>query len=460
MISINNLGIRRQDSPEISEKIAATTLNTIREILPDCMIKQVCEQIGYSYRNRILCPVVTVLHMILAAIWPEESFNAGWQVLWTAASSRFHELKGKSPSRASVSKARARLPLVLWDKLFACLSQKAQEMAEDFAYWRGHRIVLLDGTCVSMADKPDLFKTFGINTGYHGKGRYPLARIATLCMANTMTVISYALGRYDQSETALAFSILNTLKKGDLVVADRYFAAAHFYHYYTSLGLEFLTRAHQRLKISRIKPVYSYSRYDFLGWLKINKNYREKDACLAEKILVRFIRVTVRIRGKRRVIWLVTSLLDDKRYPAAEVVELYGRRWRIETLFRELKVRLSADVLRSQSSDGVRKEVAARFVALNIVHTIMLESALRYNVDPTRISFVHAVRAILMFSPALACEVIFKLPKIYDAMLLEIASQIVPQRPGRNEPRAVRRDRKHYPALRVTRAEWRKQYAA
>jgi hypothetical protein len=459
-MSKSNIGIWPQDPPEISEKIAATTLNCIREVLPDCMVKQACEQIGYRYRSRILSPVVTVLHMILTAIWPEESFNASWQVLWTTVSSRFTELKGKSPTRASVSKARARLPLSLWDKIFAYLSQKAQEIAKDLAYWRGHRIVLLDGTCVSMPDRPELFETFGINTGYHGKGRYPLARIVTVCLANTMTVIRYALGRYDQSETALAFSIFNTLKKGDLVVADRYFAAAHFYCYYKSLALEFLTRAHQRLKMSRIKPVHSYSRNDFLGWLKINKNYREKDTYLAEKILVRFIQATVRIRGQRQVIWLVTSLLDDRQYPAPEIVEIYGRRWRIETLFRRLKVRLSADVLRSHSPDGVRKEVAARFVALNIVATIMLESALRHNVDPMRISFVRAVRAILMFSPALACEAIFKLPQIYDAMLLEIASELVPQRPGRNEPRAVRRQRKHYPALRVTRAEWRKRYAA
>ena len=65
-----------------------------------------------------------------------------------------------------------------------------------------------------------------------------------------------------------------------------------------------------------------------------------------------------------------------------------------------------------------------------------------------------------MFSPALACEPIFKLPQIYDALLLEIAAHLVPERLGKNEPRAVRRERKHYPALRRTRAEWRKRYAA
>ena len=165
----------------------------------------------------------------------------------------------------------------MWEKLFAYVSETAQAWGEAFAYWRGHRVVLLDGTCVSMPDEPALFETFGVNTGYHGQGRYPLARVATLCLAGTMTVIAYALGGYWQSEWALALTILGTLRKGDLLIADRYFAAAHYYWQYQSLGLEFLTRTHQRLIVSRIKRVQSYSRNDFLGWLTINKSYRKKD---------------------------------------------------------------------------------------------------------------------------------------------------------------------------------------
>ena len=258
-----------------------------------------------------------------------------------------------------------------------------------------------------------LFETFGVNTGYHGKGRYPLARVATLCLAGTMTVIAYALGGYCQSEWALALTILGTLRKGDLLIADRYFAAAHYLLAYQSLGLEFLTRTHQCLIISRIKRVQSYSRNDFLGWLTINKHYRKRNRTLPEHLLVRFVQATVRIRGKRQVIWLATSLLDAKEYPAAEIVRLYGRRWRIETAFEQLKVRLSADVLRSHSPDGVRKEFAARCIALNLVHSILLEAASIHHVDPMRISFAHAVRAILIFSPALACEPFVRLRQIY-----------------------------------------------
>jgi len=91
----------------------------------------------------------------------------------------------------------------------------------------------------------------------------------------------------------------------------------------------------------------------------------------------------------------------------------------------------------------------------------MLEAAIdNDDVDPIRISFVYAVRTIVMFTPALATEPIWKLPKIYKAMLAEIAAHLVPERPGRNEPRAVTRERKHYPKLKTTREVWRNSYAA
>jgi hypothetical protein len=460
MLSAESFGICGPNAPTISEKIVASTLNAIQQLLPENKIEEFCTEVAYTWRDRVLPPAVTVLHMILAALWPEESFNASWQVQWAAATSRHPELAGQSPSRGTVSNARQRLPLALWEKLFAYVSETAQAWGEAFAYWRGHRLVLLDGTCVSMPDEPALFEAFGAQTGYHGKSRYPLARVATLCLAGTMTVIAYALGGYRQSEWALALTILGTLRKGDLLIADRYFAAAHYYWRYQSLGLEFLTRTHQRLIVSRIKRVQSYSRNDFLGWLTINKNYRKKDRTLPEHLLVRFVQATVRIGGTRRVIWLATSLLDAREYPAAEIVQLYGRRWRIETAFEQLKVRLSADVLRSHSPEGIRKEFAARCIALNLVHSILLEAASLHHVDPMRISFAHAVRAILIFSPALACEPVLRLRQIYRALICEIAHHLVPERPGRIEPRAVRREHKHYPALKETRAEWRSRYAA
>lgn len=461
MMSKKHIGTPADNSTAISEQFQQVTFNAIRKTLPDRMIVETCAEVGHRFRRRKITPIITVLHMIVSALWPEESFNACWQVLWDTFVSWFPHIPSKCPSRGRVAEARARLPLALWQTLFQRISRQAQRLSEPYDRWKGHRVVLADGTCVSMARQPELVKTFGINTGYHGKGRYPLARLLTLCLSETMTIIEYALGGYRDGESTLLFGLLPRLQKGDLLLADRHFAAAHFYVRYRSLGLEFLTRAHQCLKVSRIKRRISYAANDFVGRVNINTIYRRKDPSLPAWIEVRFIKASLRVRGCRRVVWFATSLLNAQAYPAADVIDLYARRWRIETLLREVKINLSTDVLRSQSPDGIRKEIAARLIALNVVRSIMLEAAITQGIeDPLRISFVHAVRAIISFGPALSRVPLAMIWPVYNAMLTEIAAHCNPERPGRLEPRAICRERKHYPSLRITRAEWRARHAA
>ena len=441
---------------DIRGKLQTTTLNTIRKVLPDRAIEDACRAAGLLFRNRLLPPMVTVLHMVLAAFWPEASFAASLQVMWDAMVSRLPGASGRSPSSGSVAKARKRLSLGFWSTLFAWLSERCQVASARWAAWRGHRVVLLDGTCVSMPDGPALHEAFGSIRD----GKYPLMRIVTAALAHTATIISYAVGRYHEGETTLAARALDGLRAGDLIVADRLFAGAALYVGYLRRRLEFVTRMHQRLKVDRLIRLARFGPGDFLTELTIPGPYRRRDPSLPKRVRVRLISAVVRIRGKRTVLWLATSLLDAEAYPATEIVALYACRWRIETLFGQLKVTLKADVLRSLTPDGVKKELAARMVALNVVRMIMLESASAHGEDPLRLSFVHAVRAVMVFAPAMATAPVWKLPEIYEAMLKEIASHRIPLRPGRNEPRAVRREHHHYPTLRTTRRLWRLRHAA
>lgn len=457
----DTIGQTASATVKIPDALERVTVNSIRNIVSDDLVEQTCQEVGYRFRRRKLTPVVTVLHMLLAALWPEESFNACWQVLWDTLVSWFPQFRGRSPSRRRVADARNRLPLPLWKRLFEKVSQQAQQRSEGYDSWNGHRVVLVDGTCLSMIRTPELVEAFGVNNGHHGRGRYPLARLVTVCLAGTMTILDYALGRYHQGEWSLLSSILGSLRPGDLLLGDRHFAGAPLYVYYRNHGLEFLTRAHQCLKIARVKRILRYTSEDFLGRLNINKLHRRRDPSLPTHIEVRFLKAVLRIRGRRQTVWFTTSLLDPGRYPAEQIIALYAQRWRIETLFREVKITLSADVLRSQSPDGIRKEVAARLTALNVVRILMLEAAATAQIkDPLRISFVSAVRAILSFSPALGHAPLAAVPVIYQAMLIEIAHHVNPDRPGRLEPRAVRRDHKNYPSLRITRALWKARHHA
>jgi Transposase DDE domain len=460
-MSTVSVGTSAPKGTTFSENFERVTFNAIRNVLPDEAILAACREENHVYRERKITPVLTVLHMLLAAIWPEESFQASWSVMWETCVSHCPWAQGSCPSRGSLADARRRLPTEVWQRLFTWVREQAEAASAAFDGWHGHRVVLADGTCVSMADQPELKEAFGVNTGRHGTGRYPLARVVTLCLAGTRVILNYALGRYDQGEVALTFPLLGSLRPGDVLLADRHFAGAHYYVRYQRHGLEFLTRIHQCLKIARIKRQCEYNSADFIGKLLVNKKYRRADPSLPTSLRVRFLQASLSIRGRRQKVWFATSLLDAERYPATELIALYAQRWRIETLLREVKIDLSADVLRSQTPPGIRKEMIARLVALNLVRTLILQAAQVGDIDPLRISFVETLRTVLSFSAALASAPLLELPELHHAMLAEIAGHVIPERPGRLEPRSLTRERKHYPTLRrQTRAQWRARHAA
>jgi hypothetical protein len=128
--------------------------------LSNALIEKTADEAGYNFRKRLITPIVTVLHMVLAAIWPEESFVASWQVLWAGVVANFPGVAGYCPSRGSVAKARNRLPLKFWQILFDKTSLLAQQFSRNYDTWKNHRVVLLDGTCLSMPDEPLLRNEF------------------------------------------------------------------------------------------------------------------------------------------------------------------------------------------------------------------------------------------------------------------------------------------------------------
>lgn len=103
------IGKDASSSSGISSALQQVTLNSVRKILPDAVIERAARHCGHTYRSRVLSPVVTVLHMILASLWPEESFQASLQLLWDNFVGAFPTLQRRSPSSGSLAKARARL---------------------------------------------------------------------------------------------------------------------------------------------------------------------------------------------------------------------------------------------------------------------------------------------------------------------------------------------------------------
>jgi len=439
----------RSELESVRGKIQASQMNALRDILPDEQIHSACRDAGHEFRSRLLTPVVTVFHMIAAALWPENSFRSAWQ---SSGAPRV--------SSGSLADARARLPLGVMAALFDKVTAAAQALCEPLVRWRGHRVVNVDGFCSSMEDNPELHEAFGTSNGKHGVARYPLARVVVAAFMHTMVAVSYAVGRYRDSEQALMRQVLPKLRAGDLIVADRHFAGANLYAEYLAGGQEFITRKHQRLKVGRLKKLVKHDRGDFVTELRVLPRHRRADPSLPRTVRVRMIRVAATIRGKKTMIWLVTSLLDAEKYPADEIARLYAARWKVETLIRELKVACGADVLRSKKPDGVRKELAARMMAMNMVRILMLEAALAHGEEPSALSFSNAMRLVTATSQKMSEAPVWRLRGLYEEMLAGIAAEKVPKRPERNEPRAIAREKKHYPRLSIKRAEWRRSHAS
>ncbi len=438
-----SIGHRKKKLKEVRRRLESSQLNAVRELLPDSTIKGICEECGYYFRTRLLTPLVTIFHMVAAAISREGSFQSAW-----------HNI-GETGRSDSLSRARKRLPLEVWEGLAQWTAGQIDDEFKQESLWRGHRVIGIDGTCVSMGDEEELEKVFGKSGSRQGRSRFPIARVVFAVTLNTMVTIGHKVGSYRTSENSLFTEIIKKLSPGDLIIGDRRYAGAKLYVEYMHAGIEFITKAHQRLKVELLKKVDVLGKDDFIVQLPIPDMYRRKDHTLPQSIAVRVIKTKARVRGQRETFWLVTSLLYAKRYPAEEIRILYKKRWKLEGLIEEIKIWLGADVLRSKTEEGIYKELYARVIAGNLIYWLMLKAAKEHRKDMGRISFSATVRLTASYSLKMSIAPFWMLSMLYDDLLERIANSKVPYRPGRIEPRLKKRDQKHYGLLKISRKEWK-----
>ena len=176
-------------------------------------------------------------------------------------------------------------------------------------------------------------------------------------------------------------------------------------------------------------------------------------AALPAELILREIRGTLVAKGCRtRQVVVVTTLLDPKRFPREELLELYARRWHCELRRRDIKITLHMDVLRTQTPDMARKELLAKLLAYNLIRRLMWEAGVHKGVAPLRLSFKGAVQHVRTFAPLLAALPCAAQEELYAHLLKTLASDLVPQRPGRIEPRLKKRRPKSYGWLQKPRA--------
>ena len=428
---------------QLRGEIESGQLNALRGLLPDEVIRQICEDCGYYFRTRLLTPLATIFHMLGAGISREGSFQSAWH------------MSGQVGRSGVLSEARQRLPLEVWTGLHGWMSNEIERESGEQDRWRGHRMIGLDGTLVSMSDEPELAEHFGRWGSKHGASRFPQARIVVAFNLKSMVNIAHEADRCRASEKELGRKVLTRLKTGDVAVFDRLYSGANLYAEYQRSGIEFIGRAHACLKVERLKTIESFNLEDKVVELPIAPRYLREDPALPKTITVRMIKTTAKVDGRRESFWVATSLLNPKKYPATEVVSWQKKRWKVETLIEEMKIWLGVDILRSRSAEGIYKEIYARIMGLNLIHWLILKAASKHCQKPDRLSISSALRLAASYSLKMSTAPAWQLPLLYEQLLERIAKARVTYRPDRLEPRMKKREPRNYPRLRITRSEWR-----
>ena len=170
---------------------------------------------------------------------------------------------------------------------------------------------------------------------------------------------------------------------------------------------------------------------------------------LPKELSVRVLRFRLQVPGFRvKSVTLVTTLTDAQAFPAEELARLYARRWQIEIWFRHIKTTLGMERLRCETPAMVHKELEMFLIAYNMIRALMAEAAALHGVPVERLSFKGTVDSAGEYSAAIAeAKSRQKQRELVTDLLDVVAADPVPERPGRQEPRAVKRRPKPYPLL-------------
>jgi hypothetical protein len=273
-------------------------------------------------------------------------------------------------------------------------------------------------------------------------------------------LLDYATSNLHVHESQLFRQMWPRLDCGDVILGDRGFCSYGTMAALALRGIDCVLRLHQMRKAD-FRHGRRLGKDDrFIIWQKPPKppaGFSEEEfAALPDTLPLRLIRLRVACEGFRtRTVVLVTTLLDTKAYPADDIRALYGERWSVELHFHQIKTLMALDILRCKSPDFVEKELAIHLIAYNLVRVLMQRSAHLHQLGLERISFKGTLDTARHFADVIhaAADSPRKQQRLIDQMLTLIARDLLPQRPGRSEPRAKKRRPKNYQLLTKPRSQ-------
>lgn len=448
----------RRSAQVIRQATLAQLQQHLRELLPPPLLS--ATDAGLNSRDRVFNLRLTFECFVWQALKPRTSCRE--VVRHVQALLRLNDRTPVREGNSGYVQARQRLPQERLQQALSATARTADQRAGSGGQLNGRPVKVADGSTTQLPDTRKNQKRYPQSAAQQKGCGFPILKFLVLFSLCSGAVLNVMCGTLHDNDLRLLHQLWETLKKGDILLGDRAFGE------YTTLaalprwwGVDVVARLHQCRKAD-FRKAQRLTKYDALFvWHKAQQQSEILSACqwarLPEQITVRIIRFRATIRGFRsRRILLVTSLLDPKLYPAQQLIALYARRWRLELCLRDLKTTLGMEQLRCQSPEMAEKELLAYLVAHNLVRCLIAEAVATYQVDVERVSFKGSVDALRQYSHAISQAHTESLREaLWQDLLLNLARDLVPYRPNRQEPRAVKHRPKPYPLLNRPRRRFR-----
>lgn len=353
--------------------------------------------------------------------------------------------------------ARQALSLGLLEKAFNASFLSAQKLAPVCTLLQGRPIKITDASSVRMADTPENRAEFPPSRNQFSKPSFPIMKFLALFSLASGSLLARATSSLKVSEGRLLTTLRQHIQPGDILAGDRAYGIFVMLHWTCSLGADLVARLNTRSRrVDFRKASKKLGPRDALFlWRKPKVPSKllspEEWAQVPPTMLVRIIDLRVARPGFRtRQLTLVTTLLDSSLYPAEEIAEVYFKRWRLEMCLDDLKTTLQMEKLSCRAPAMAQKELLVFLIAHNFIRWIMGHAAKEGEVPLERLSFKGTLDAFRQWSIALVqVRGPNKLPKqrrLWRELLQTLAADLVPERPERQEPRAVKK-RCKYPPL-------------
>ncbi len=443
------------------------------ETLPEQRIEQAFldEQVDFASPQTdeddvVYTPAVTLWAFLSQMLHAEERRSclaavARVAVLWAALGKQVC-----ASNSGAYCRARAKLTEGVLERLARELAKECEQSVPEAWRWCGRRVLIGDGATLSLPDTPaNQASDPQPPTQKPGLG-FPLVRLVVLFSLATGLIHEVAMGPYSGKETgepALLRELLERLKAGDVLLADRCYCGWFLIALLQEFGVDVVVRLHQ-LREADFQAGERLGKGDqVVQWPRPPKPDWMDDATYAqmpESLRLREVQVRVAERGFRvQSLVVATTLLDSRAYPADELATLYRRRWLVELDLRTLKCPLKLDVLRCKTPEMAHKELRTGLLAYNLIRQTMLEAAMAAERSPRNLGFTVALQTIA------AAWMVAVITQEHQELLVQLrlehmASHRIGNRPNRIEPRAVKRRPKPHKLLTEPREQSRARLLA